>query len=343
MVKRPALPDHVKRVRSKGREYLYFNTGKKNARGQAIRTPLPPMSSPSFWPKYTGLLSARDQRAKAVYTVNSACDAYEASSDYAKKAVSTKKLYAYALRLIREALGAFPINALKRSHVQAVLDKGLPSPSAHDPFLAVLGIVYRQARRDGQTELFPAKDFDKRDGGTHEPWPEPVLEAGLRSEHDRTRLAVHLLYFTGQRIGDVCKMRWSDVRDGAIKVIQQKTGKELWVPMLSDLRDELDRTPKRGLTILPNYEGSPMGPQVIRKELKRHGASMGVAVVPHGLRKNAVISLLEAGCSVAEVSAITGQTYRIVEQYAAGISQRRMGEAAIIKLEAKRVRRKDSA
>lgn len=336
MVKRPALPEHVKRVRSKGREYLYFNTGRKDGRNRPIRERLPPMSAPSFWPTYASLKAGRERRAKAVYTVASACDAYEASSDYAKKANSTKKLYGYAMRIIREALGGFPINEVRRYHVQKVLDHGLPSPSAHDPFLAVLGLVYRQARRDGQSELYPAKDFDKRDGGTHKPWPEPVLEAGLASDHARTRLAVHLLYFTGQRIGDVCKMRWSDVRDGEIYVVQQKTGKRLWIPMLAELREELERTPKRGLSIITERDGKQMTPQVIRRELKAHGDKMGVKVVPHGLRKNAVISLLEAGCSVAEVSAITGQSYRIVEQYAAGISQRRMSKAAILKLERKR-------
>lgn len=336
MARKPRLPAHVKRTRSKGREYLYFNTGRKNANGNPIRTPLPPMSSPSFWATYASLKAARDRKGKAVYTVASACDAYENGSDFAKKADSTKKLYSYALRIIRDALGKAPVGDLKRHHVQKVLDHGLPSPSMHDPFLAVLGVVYRQARRDGATDLFPTRDFDKREGGTHEPWPDNVLDAGLASEHDRTRLAVHLLYFTGQRIGDVCKMQWSDIRDGSIRVVQQKTGKELWIPMLAELREELDRTPKRGLFILTNYDGGQLSAQIVRKELKRHGSAMGVEVVPHGLRKNAVISLLEAGCTVAEVAAITGQTYQMVQHYAAAISQRRMGEAAILKLERKR-------
>ena len=343
MVRRPRLPEHVKRARSKGREYLYFNTGKKNAKGNPVRVPLPPMTSPSFWPTYAALKAARDRTPKRIYTVGDACTSYENSSDFADKADSTKKLYAYALRIIRENFGKAPVNDLKRSHIQLVLDRGLPSPSMHDPFLAVLGVVYKQARREEKTDLFPARDFDKREGGTHEPWPEAVLDAGLVSEHDRTRLAVHLLFFTGQRIGDVCKMRWSDVRDGSIKVIQQKTGKELWIPMLGELRAELDRTPKRGLTIITERDGKQMTPQVIRRELKRHGDAMGVEVVPHGLRKNAVISLLEAGCSVPEVAAITGQSYQMVQHYAAGISQRRMGKAAILKLENNRTKRDKSA
>lgn len=334
MVKQPHIK-HVKRARSKGRTYYYFNTGLKRD-GKPIYNRLPDLASPSFWASYATMKAARERRGKTQYTVASACDAYEASSDFTRKAESTQKLYIYALRIIKDALGKFPINELKRRHVQLVLDNGLPSPSAHNIFLAVLGLIYKQARRDGKTELWPARDFDKLETGSHKEWPEPVLDAALQSEHDRTRLAAHLLYFTGQRIGDVCKMRWSDVRGDEIHVIQQKTGKRLWIPMLAELRDELDRTVKRGLTIITNYEGHPMTPQVIRRELKAHGDTMGVKVVPHGLRKNAVISLLEAGCSVAETAAITGQSYRIVERYAAGINQRRMGKAAILKLEKKR-------
>ena len=65
--------------------------------------------------------------------------------------------------------------------------------------------------------------------------------------------------------------------------------------------------------------------------LQAFAAKRGFKVVPHGLRKNAVIALLEAGCSVAEVSAITGQTLQIVEHYAKARSQRRLSRSAIEK------------
>lgn len=64
--------------------------------------------------------------------------------------------------------------------------------------------------------------------------------------------------------------------------------------------------------------------------------SLGVKTVPHGLRKNAVNSFLEAGCAIAEVAAITGQTFQVVEHYAAKMNRREMGKAAIVKLDAHR-------
>ena len=54
----------------------------------------------------------------------------------------------------------------------------------------------------------------------------------------------------------------------------------------------------------------------------------------HGLRKSAVCFLLEAGCSDAEVSAITGQSRRMVEHYAKQVNQKKLAAAAVLKWEA---------
>ena len=48
-------------------------------------------------------------------------------------------------------------------------------------------------------------------------------------------------------------------------------------------------------------------------------------LVFHGLRKSAVVMLLEGGCTTAEVQAITGQSMQMVEHYAKKVSQKRWG------------------
>ncbi len=204
---------------------------------------------------------------------------------------------------------------------------------ARNAFLAVLGVLYTWCRRRDLTEAEPTKDIQPFKIGEHEPWPDELLSAGLAAEHDRTRLAIALLYYTGQRIGDVVKMRWSDIRDGRVNVTQQKTGTSLKIPLTRALKAELANTPKRGITIITNNLGQPMTDQVVRRELKRFGAAHGLAVVPHGLRKNAVNALLEEGCTIAEVGSITGQSFKVIEHYARGSNQVKLSEAAIIKLE----------
>lgn len=109
---------------------------------------------------------------------------------------------------------------------------------------------------------------------------------------------------------------------------QKKAGKEVEPPLIAELRDELARTPRRGIFILDGIK-----PSKLRDKLQAFTDGLGVKTVPHGLRKNAVIALLEAGCTIAEVASITGQTHQIVEKYAAKVNQRRLGKAAIVKFE----------
>lgn len=333
-MKLPKL-DHVKYVRSKGKLYAYFNTGRKKD-GKPIYAALPSPASVGFYDSYAAMLGARTKRQAVSYTIADLAEDYQESTLFKAKPLGTRKYYTSTLKRVSELLGTFPVNDLQRDDIQLVLDNEMTGPGAHNAFLALLGVIYTFARKRGKTELEPVKDFDKLPTGEHEAWPAHVLEAGLTSDHNRTRLAVHLLYFTGQRIGDVMKMRWSDVKDDTVHVVQQKTGKKLRIKLHSELRDELKRTPKEGITIITQQGGKAMTPQVVRRELKALCAGFGLELVPHGLRKNAVNSLLEAGCSVAEVAAITGQTYRIVEQYASQVDQERLGSAAILKLENKR-------
>ena len=234
---------HVKWVRSKGNVYSYFDTGKKKANGQPIRVRLPHLSSIGFYDSYAALMAGRTKRAQVAYTITQLVEDYEKSLYFTQRAAGTQQLYRLTNKRIVKHLGEFPVDDLQREDLMLVLDNEMTGPGAYNIFVAVLGILYRFARRGGKTSLEPTKDIAKMDIGEHEAWPEHILEAGLESEHARTRLAIHLLYFTGQRIGDVVKMRWSDIRDGAVFVTQQKTSKKLRIPLHSELGAELAKTP----------------------------------------------------------------------------------------------------
>lgn len=334
MAKLPKI-QHVKYVRAKGKVYAYFNTGKK-ADGKTIYAPLPHPGAVGFYDSYASMLAARQRRVNPTYTIAALAHDYEVSKEYASKAAATRHVYRLTINKIVRYLGDFPVNDLGREDVSLVLEAKITGPGAYNLFVAVLGALYRFGRRSGKTTLNPTSDIVKMETGEHKAWPEALVEEGLRARQDRIRLAIHLLYFTGQRIGDVLKMRWSDIKGETIHVTQQKTGKRLVIPIAKELREELAAIPKVGMTILAQENGKPIRDQAIRDEIKAFGKDHGHSVVPHGLRKNAVISLLEAGCTVAETAAITGQTYQLVEYYARQVDQARLGSAAILKLENKR-------
>lgn len=336
MAKLPRI-EHVKFVRSKGRVYAYFNTGQRDSKGRTVYARLPDLSSEGFWTSYGAFKAGRTKRQAVDYTVADLIRDYERSAAFIDHAEGTKVIYGKTMRKIDRTLGEFPVNDLTAQDIEDVLEAEMADkPGAHNIYVAVIGALYKWARGRHKTELNPTAEIAKRKTSEHEPWPIDVLDAGLNAGDPLVRLAVHLLYFTGQRIGDVCKLRWGDIRGGYVSLVQQKTGKRVEVHLIADLAVELDRTPKRGLTILADDEGKPISRDTLRKVLQAFTASLGAKTVPHGLRKNAVNALLEAGCTIAEVAAITGQTFQIVEKYAARVNNRQLGKAAIIKLEQKR-------
>ncbi|RDC59739.1 hypothetical protein HME9302_00032 [Alteripontixanthobacter maritimus] len=336
MAKLPKMP-YVKFVRSKGEVYAYFNTGQKDTAGQRIYSPMGKPSSVGFQDTYATLMGHRTRKSQQPFTVADLAEKFENSPEFDKLKLGTRRFYKSLLKHVKVQVGMFPIDGLKRSHIVEVVGNRLnDQPGTRNGFLALIGVLYRFARRNELTERpSPSADIPKFDTGSHEPWPEAILYAGLEAEHERTRLAIALLYYTGQRIGDVVRFRWNDVRGGALYFTQQKTDKPMEVPLHSSLKDLLDGTPKRGMTILSTYGGLPMTPQVIRREVKAFAAEHDEQLVPHGLRKNSVNALLESGCTIAEVAAITGQSFRMVEKYARRVSQRQLGNAAILKLENK--------
>lgn len=332
MAKLPSL-DHVKFVKRGAKVYAYFNTGQKKD-GKAIYTRLPDPASPEFYTQYGNLKSRRDSRPVKSYTVADLTDEYLKSKEFASKAAGTQKLYRIQAKKIYEAWGKYPVNELTPHWVRFVLDGADWGPGTRNTVVSTLGAVYTWGRKRNKASVEPCKDIDRADIGEHQPWPEDVLEAALASDDATVRLAVHLLYFTGQRISDVLAMRWGDIRGDVLTVTPGKTKrfkKTLYIPLLTGLRAELEATPKTGLTILTGFNDYQL-----RELLQAFTRALGVETVPHGLRKNAVNSLLEAGCTIAEVAAITGQSFAMVEHYAARVNTKQLGSAAMLKFERKR-------
>lgn len=332
---------HVKSTMAKGTRYYYFRTGQKNAKGREILGPLPDINDPGFGASYASYLAARSRRqnTQAELTLSGLIDLYERSPKYRELAQGSQRIYSYSLAYIRKMLPTAPAGLLERQDVAALVDGRAEHPGAANSLLRTLNAMYKWARERGHVMNDPGKDVAELKMGEHEPWPAHVLEAALEADNPRVRLAVHLLYYTALRIGDVVKLRWSDIRDGAIYVTPQKTKRtrgEMTLPLHSALATELAKHPRRALTLIAGADGKPLHQHTIREELKAFAKGLGADIVPHGLRKNAVNALLEAGCSVAETAAISGQSLQMVEHYAKARGQERLASAAILRWEGNR-------
>lgn len=330
----PSSLPHVKRVTTKGRVYLYFDTGQAKPNGAMIYAKLPPVTDPLFAGRYAALCAHRTRRANLVsaMTVPQLAERFRKSSAF-PPAPASRKLYTMTLDRFESLLPTAPAGELTTADMRDLLEGIADTPGAANALLRVTGALYRYGRRHGHVGNEPTRGIEAFEMGEHQPWARDTLERGLASNVARVRLAIHLLYFTTQRIGDVASVRWSDLRGGVWDMTQGKTGKSLVVPLHRDLRTELARHAPTGPFVFSGPRGKPVQPVTLRKAIQ---GEVGDDVVPHGLRKNGVIALLECGCSVAETAAISGQSLKLVEHYAKARDQRSLAESSILKWEAKK-------
>lgn len=336
-----------------GKTYRYFNCG-KGADGKCRYQPLPARSDPSFGGRYAALLGHRSRKAevaKAEMKLSALIALYERSPRYQRLAKNSKDNYSNYLGRFCKALADPAANSITRMDVTTVLNLMIKTPSASNAMLRAVSALYQWTRGNTEITADPCKDIEEHEGGEHLKWPDELLAEALVSDDPRVKLAVSLLYYTAQRIGDVCNMAWGDVQDGYIHVIQEKTGKELWIRIHRDLAALLDSLPGPGslardrndlggnIAQIPRARAQRIlgdrNRHTVRGWLQAWAAKRGHKVVPHGLRKNAVIALIEAGCSTAEAGAISGQSMAVVEKYARQRDTKRLGSAAILKLERK--------
>ncbi|SCW56400.1 Site-specific recombinase XerC [Sphingobium faniae] len=322
---------YVKRTKAKGRFYYYFDTGQVDENGKRIWKRLPDPKDRAFGATYAAMLGHRSRRENVAIelTVAKLVDLYQASAQFEKLAVATQRIYRIYQTELVDKLGSAPAQRVERKDIVLMLDKMADKPAAANMVMKASSAAYSWGRKRGHITNNPFTDIDPMEVGEHQPWPEHILDAALKADGE-VRLAVHLLYYTAQRIGDVASMRWRDIDGDRIIMTQEKTGKPLEIPIHTELSKELDRHPRSLSTIL-GKEPTKYRIDRLRTDIQAFCAELGVKVVPHGLRKNAVNALLEAGCSAAETAAISGQSLQMVEHYAKRRSQSKLGRTAILK------------
>lgn len=335
---------YLRPKRAKGKLFYYFDGG-KGSDGRPILTRLPDIKDPRFGDCYARARAARTNRKnrQGVLTFDGLVRAYEKSPQFRalsqNSQISYSRYLAKANSLLRsEREGSWPVKVIERKDISALRDRLADTPGAANQTIRAVGALFAWAVEEDKIHESPVRKVKKFAAKPHEPWPMELVEEALKDPQIGD--AVALLYFTGQRIADIVKMGWQEIRDDAMRVYVAKKDAHIWVAILAELGERLKRMEKRSVAILTNANGQPWTASGLRRKLQEWGKVRGHHVVPHGLRKNAVISLLEAGCTVAEVSGITDQSIQMIEWYAKRVNKLTLGRAAVIKLDAARRARK---
>ncbi len=337
----PKLPPHVYIARSRGREYYYLQQHRGTERQtKAIRLPDDPRS-PEFFRAYAKAINAPIQ-PKPTNTVAALDEKWAASPEWKALSPKTALEWTRYRKRIVAAWGDLQVKGIAPKHVVALRDQFASQPASANNLLRCLSSMLAWSVPRGWRADNPCRDIRLLKGSVaYEAWPWDVIEAARDDliEIGRADLwhGIALALYTGQRLGDCLDMRWSDIRGNTIRVTQNKTGKKLVLPMHEELRGLLDQIPRTAATILTTSRGTTWqsGFQASWRKLRPKAVRDG-GYVFHGLRKSAVVFLLEAGCSEAEVAAVTGQSLAMVAHYAKQVRQEHLAAKAILKWEQSR-------
>jgi integrase len=290
---------------------------------EAVRAPLPAESK----------IGATQTRPG---TFNALIVAFYCSTEFLGWAQETRRTRRNIIERFRAEHGDKRVTHLRRGDVDKMVAARASTPAAARNFLKTLRALMQFAiamdmRTDDPTN--GAKMPKIRTDGFLS-WDEKHIEA-YRAQHPigtRARLALELLLNTGQRRGDVIRFGRQHLREGALRLRQQKTGTALEIPIHAELRAALDAMPGDHLTFLVTTGGKPFSAagfgNLFREWCDQAGLPRGYSA--HGLRKAACRRLAECGCSASQIMAISGhRSLSEAEKYVRAAEQARLARQAM--------------
>lgn len=288
-------------------------------------------TAPEFWVEYAAFMSdGYRPAAKTVTQQNftALVDSYVRSKRYRKLAPATAHDYDKVLSFFKTSFGNLKPRDMKRTHVIQMRDSNSDRYRFANYLVQVGSVLFEHAIDLGWVDHNPAKGAGllERVGPARQPWPQHLIKAFRKAADHRTLLVFELALSSGQRIQDVLDFRWSDLSDGGIDLVQNKTGKSLWVPLSSEALTLLNRTKKEGMTIITTskrYGHRPLAYRSAQQQIQSVREKIGAMDYDiHSLRYSAACQLAEAGCSDEEIGSITGQTVQTVQHYTKSVRQK---------------------
>lgn len=308
---------------------------------------LPDLKSKEFWPEATKAHEAFIRRRRqGIKDFKALVEAFQSETNpfWTKLAASTQRGYRTSGDIIKETWGDdLPVD-LTTVDAQDAIDALGETPAKANQFRAFLSRLMAWGASRGYCKTNVVEMTEKIPGGEPwVPWPNWAFEILLEHAPFHMQMIAMSAFFTGQRQGDVLAMTKPKAGENTIAVRAQKTGNTVWIPIHFAYRKWIDRVPTSDSVML--HAGaratSYKSPDGFRTEWQKLMAKDAIKpfrenrIVFHGLRKNAVINLLEVGCTENQVGAICNMSAQMVQHYGREVALRSLAKDAMKLMEAR--------
>ncbi len=324
------LPKGVHRVTSRGKHYFYWHPGRV---GERVKLPDDPQS-PEFW---AAIQRARgDVSGPAAVAMNAIIDQYvEWLGGRNDVTDETKRKYRKTLDIARRGVGHMLPANMRPKDIRILLDQFADVPGTANNLLGALRALSSWGLERGHFDhsiTESVKPF-KSDGG-HRPWSTAQCLAAERGLMDMVRRAYFLARYTGQRGSDVVRLGPHMIDDGGFRIVQQKTGREVWCPIEPELAAEMATWDKKLGPYLQQHWGKVYSRKLLDKQFREQAS-----VIPelkdttfHGLRGTRVVDLRQRGATTTQIQDQVGMSLPMIERYCRFADKKANGKAAVIAL-----------
>ncbi|MBP9610108.1 MAG: tyrosine-type recombinase/integrase [Laribacter sp.] len=174
------------------------------------------------------------------------------------KSAKTQEEYSRQMERLRAVFGNVPLNSMTPHHIRQYLDARSAKTAANRE-KALISTVFNYARDWGYTSAANpcAGVKGNKEQGRLRYIEDREFVAVLNHACQPLRDAMELAYYTGQRPGDVLKIRRDDVHDGALHIRQNKTGNALRIALEGDFAELVTRllASTRSMYLIRNENG----------------------------------------------------------------------------------------
>lgn len=328
---------YVKQYRDRhGRVRRYFK------RGMAAAVPLPGLpGSPEFMAAYQAAVAetgaARATKRSLYGSFAALVNAYYADPVFTRLAPNSRASYRSVLDPLVARHGNRPVDMPPAEARKIIAAIAADRPAMANLARAVLRKLYAFGRAARLTSADPTAGIERHKTGTHHTWTDDEIAAyeARWPIGTRERLALALLLYTGQRVGDAVRITRGDIKAGLIRLKQRKTGAEVEIAVAAELAAVVRATPAIGVYVVTDAAGRPVVGDTLSAIIRRGADAAGLArrCVAHGLRKAMGRRLAENSASAREIAAVLGhRSLAQVTLYTDAADRARLAGTAIAKL-----------
>lgn len=306
-----------------------------NPDGRKVRMRETP-GTDAFEREWRRIRETRQHRHVAEGSVEWLIQQYKASPEFAELKASTRKTRLRILDDIAVAGGDLVARDVTQADIRAGRNARAATPSAANNRMKVISAIYEWGKEAGLVDHNPVRGVKrlKEAGKGFHSWTvdECLAYEARHPVGTMARLVYALALYTASRVSDVHQLGPQHLtRDGSIRIVQEKTGAVVELPVVPPLAEAIKAVPHSALAFAVTAYGKPFTSKGLSNKMRDWCDQAGLPHCSmHGLRKASATRLAAHGMSAHEIAAVTGhKTLSEVQRYTAAVDQKRLAADAM--------------